>query len=151
MVSIFYGSTFLHRSQLLYIINRASSVHSRHPIPTHPPIHPPPSIHRVLFFSLAARRESNLRRRVKWISIESRDSPRGRPIPTHNREGRGGEGEGERERERETSASIETGNNRRWLLLWNLIRPASLRMHKLSQRPWEVPLAFESTLESIIN
>lgn len=57
MVSIFYGSTFLHRSQLLCIINRALHPFAR---ATHP--QPPPLSPALLLFSLAAA--ANLTNRI---------------------------------------------------------------------------------------
>lgn len=75
MVSIFYGSTFLHRSQLLCIINRALHPFARatHPLSPSPPLLLPAS------FILPRRRgqsyeSNNPPPRVKWISIDSKHS-----------------------------------------------------------------------------
>lgn len=59
MVSIFYGSTFLHRSQLLCIINRALHPFAR---ATHPLSLSLPSCSPLLLFSLAAA--ANLTNRI---------------------------------------------------------------------------------------
>lgn len=103
VVSIFYGSTFLHRSQLLYIINRASSVRSRHPIPTHPSTHPLLSAE---FFSFPSLHAANRICDGELNGFRSNlETPReaGPPwlrlTPTHNLR-RGGWKEGERERKR---------------------------------------------------
>lgn len=128
MVSIFYGSTFLHRSQLLCIINRALHPFAR---ATHPLSLSLPSCSPLLLFSLAAA--ANLTNRIILRrGLNGFRSILNTPSPPLRVRGAG-----------TVSFSLPSfffSNIENRLCIVNLIRV--IANAQSIERPWEIPFAY---------